>query len=102
MPSDQDIDGSNPYEHLAESDRTWEYVLQSDPYSCWEPLIELFSSMNAEELELQQEAFQKSRMQAEELGKTESKDMKDSAHDIYEFLLLCERAASKADHENQG
>lgn len=97
MPSDsEDITGSNPYEHLTETDRTWEHILESDPYTCWDYLIELFSAMNANELELQREAFQKSRMQAEELGKTSDKTTREAAKDLYEFMLLCERAANKA------
>jgi len=99
MPSGDDFEASNPYGHLADSDQSWDYVLNSNPASCWEQLIELFASMNAEELEVQREAFKKSRLQAEELGKTSNQDVKDSAHDIHEFLLLCEKAANRADSQ---
>jgi len=98
MPSSpENSDGVHPYEHLSESDRNWEYIFESDPYTCWNHLVDLFSAMNSEELELQREAFRKSRMQAEEIGKTSNHAEKDAMNDIFEFLLLCERAANTAD-----
>lgn len=95
--SDEGNEIPNPYEHLDPNTESWEEVLHSDPYTCWEFLIKTFSGMNSKELELQREAFKKARMQSKEVrNNAASKEGKQAAEDIFEILLLCEKAAEQA------
>lgn len=98
MPTDNDEkEAPNPYEHLDPNARDWSEVLESDPYTCWEYLIKLFSSMNSKELDRQRKSFRKARMQAKEVrDNTEAPEGNQAANDIFEIMLICERAADQA------
>ncbi len=98
MPTDNgEGEVPNPYKHLDPSARNWSEVLESDPYTCWEYLIKLFSSMNSRELELQRESFKKARMQAKEVrDNAKTQEGNRAANDIFEIMLICERAAGQA------
>lgn len=53
--------------------------------------------MNSKELKLQREAFKKARMQSKEVrNNAVSKEGKQAAEDVFEILLVCEKAAEKA------
>lgn len=95
--SDEGDEIPNPYNDLDPEAESWDQVLHSDPYTCWEFLIKTFSGMNSKELKLQREAFEKARMQSKEVrDKAVSKEGKQAAEDIFEILLVCEKAAKKA------
>lgn len=94
---DKEDDIPNPYRNLDPSVESWGEVLKSDPYISWEFLIKIFSGMNSKELELQEEAFKKARMQSKEVRNSAvSKEGKKAAADIFELLLLFEKAAKNA------
>ena len=90
----------DPFENIEPRDREWRNMLESDPATFWKCLVTIFSDMDERELRLQQEVYQKTRLQSEEAAhRAPDEESLNAVEDIHEILLLLESAANEADRE---
>jgi hypothetical protein len=100
--SSRDEFHQDPFEDLEPREREWRNMLESDPATFWKCLVTIFSDMNDRELRLQQEVYQKARLQSEEAAhQVPDEESLNAVEDIHEILLLLESAANEANKDSE-